>query len=73
MKLENKKTLLKSMNNLSNSFGKLINALETIQLEDKIDVNDFIVDNYPFKYELYEQYSNLFDWLESIENNIREL
>ena len=73
MKLENKKTLLKSMNNLNNSFGKLINALETIQLEDKIDVNDFIVDNYPFKYELYEQYSSLFDWLESIENNIKEL
>lgn len=73
MKLENKKTLLKSMNNLSNSFGKLINALETIQLEDKIDINDFIVDNYPFKSELYEQYSSLFDWLESIENNIREL
>lgn len=73
MKLENKKNLLKSMNNLSNSFGKLINALETIQLEDKIDVNDFIVDNYPFKSELYEQYSRLFDWLESIENNIKEL
>ena len=73
MKLENKKTLLKSMNNLSNSFGKLINALETIQLEDKIDINDFIVDNYPFKYELYEQYSSLFDWLESIENNIKKL
>ena len=73
MKLENKKDLLNSMNNLSNSFGELIHSLECIQLENKIDINDFIVDNYPFKSDLYEEYINILDWLESIKNNIEEL
>ena len=73
MKLENKKNLLNSMNDLSDSFEKLINSLESIQLENKIDINDFIVDNYPFKLDLYEEYENILDWLESIKNNIKEL
>ena len=47
-----------------------MSELENYERENKTDMNDLIVEDYPFGYDLYEQYSDILTWTESIENKL---
>ena len=64
------KALLESIGNLKDAFRYLISELENYEAENKTDINDLITKDYPFDKDLYEQYCDILDWTESIENNL---
>ena len=68
--MKNNKALLESIDNLKDAFRYFISELENYEHENKTDINDLIVKDYPFNKDLYEQYCDILDWAESIENNL---
>ena len=68
--MKGNKALLESIDNLKDAFRYFISELENYETENKIDMNDLISKDYPFKKDLYEQYCDILDWTENIENNL---
>ena len=68
--MKNNKALLESMENLKDAFRYFISEIENYETENKADMNDLIVKDYPFDKDLYEKYCDILDWTESIENNL---
>ena len=68
--MKDNKALLESIENLKDAFGYFISELENYERENKLDMNDLIIKNYPFNKDLYEKYCDILDWAESIENNL---
>ena len=68
--MKNNKALLESIDNLKDAFRYFISELENYERENKIDMNDLIIEDYPFGYDLYEQYCDILSWTESIENKL---
>ena len=40
--------------------------------ENNIDINDLIVEEYPFDKDLYETHMDILDWLNSINDKLKE-
>ena len=68
--MKNNKALLESIDNLKDAFRYFLSELENYEIENKTDINDLIVKDYPFKKDLYEQYCDILTWTESIENKL---
>ena len=68
--MKNNKALLESIDNLKDAFRYFLSELENYERENKTDMNDLIVEDYPFNKDLYEQYSDILTWTESIENKL---
>ena len=68
--MKNNKALLESIGNLKDAFRYFLSELENYENENKIDINDLIVEDYPFNKDLYEQYCDILSWTESIENKL---
>ena len=68
--MKGNKPLLESIDNLKDAFRYFISELENYEAENKTDMNDLITKDYPFNKDLYEQYCDILDWTESIENNL---
>ena len=68
--MKNNKALLESIDNLKDAFRYFISELESYEHENKTDINDLIVKDYPFNKDLYEQYCDVLTWTESIENKL---
>ena len=68
--MKDNKALLESIENLKDAFRYFISELENYERENKSDMNNLIIENYPFNKDLYEQYCDILDWTESIENNL---
>ena len=64
--------LLKSMVDLKDSLYNFITELENFEKENNIDINDLIVEEYPFDKDLYETHMDILDWLNSINDKLKE-
>ena len=64
--------LLRSMVDLKDSLYNFITELENFEKENDIDINDLIVEEYPFDKDLYETHMDILDWLNSINNKLKE-
>ena len=70
--MKNKNELLKSMVDLKDSLYNFITELENFEKENNIDINDLIVEEYPFDKDLYETHMDILDWLNSINDKLKE-
>ena len=68
----NKFELLRSMVDLKDSLYNFITELENFEKENNIDINDLIVEEYPFDKDLYETHMDILDWLNSINDKLKE-
>lgn len=72
MNMKGKNELLKNISNLKESLYDFINSLEDFEKKNNIDINDLIIEKYPFKKDLYEQQSDIMDWLYNIAEKIED-
>ena len=70
--MNNKFELLRSMVDLKDSLYNFITELENFEKENNIDINDLIVEEYPFDKDLYETHMDILDWLNSINDKLKE-
>ena len=70
--MKNKFELLRSMVDLKDSLYNFITELENFEKENNIDINDLIVEEYPFDKDLYETHMDILDWLNSINAKLKE-
>ena len=70
--MKNKFELLRSMVDLKDSLYNFITELENFEKENDIDINDLIVEEYPFDKDLYETHMDILDWLNSINDKLKE-
>ena len=71
--MKNKKELLKSMSVLRKDLYNFITELENFEHNNNIDINDLIVEKYPFDKDLYEKQLEIMDWLYNIAGKIEDL
>ena len=64
--------LLRSMVDLKDSLYNFITELENFEKENNIDINDLIVEEYPFDKDLYETHMDILNWLNSINDKLKE-
>ena len=65
--------LLRSMVDLKDSLYNFITELENFEKENNIDINDLIIEKYPFDKDLYEKQLEIMDWLYNIAGKIEDL
>ena len=70
--MKNKNELLKSMSVLRKDLYNFITELENFEHNNNIDINDLIVEKYPFDKDLYETHMDILDWLNSINDKLKE-
>ena len=70
--IKSKNELLENISNLKESLYDFISSLEDFERENNIDINDLITEKYPFKKDLYEQQSDITDWLYNIAEKIED-
>ena len=63
--------LLRSMVDLKDSLYNFITELENFEKENNIDIND-LIEEYPFDKDLYETHMDILDWLNSINDKLKE-
>ena len=71
--MKNKNELLKSMSVLKKDLYNFITELENFEHNNNIDINDLIVEKYPFDKDLYEKQLEIMDWLYNIAGKIEDL
>ena len=71
--MKNKNELLKSMAVLRKDLYNFITELENFEHNNNIDINDLIVEKYPFDKDLYEKQLEIMDWLYNIAGKIEDL
>ena len=71
--MKNKFELLRSMVDLKDSLYNFITELENFEHNNNIDINDLIVEKYPFDKDLYEKQLEIMDWLYNIAGKIEDL
>lgn len=69
--MKGKSELLTSISNLKESLYDFIIQLEKLEKDNDIDINDIIVEKYPFNKDLYEKENDIYNWLENIGEKIK--
>ena len=73
----NKKELIKLISQKSKDLGFVMSNLytlfEKLEYEYDIDMNDYIVEKYPFDKDYLEMISQVFEWTENIRKNLENL
>lgn len=69
--MKNKSELLKSISNLKESLYDFIIQLEKLEKDNDIDINDIIIDKYPFNKDLYDKENDILEWLNCISEKIK--
>ena len=73
----NKKELIKLISQRSKDLDFIMNDLytlfEKLEYEYDIDMNDYIVEKYPFDKDYLEMISQVFEWTENIRENLENL
>ena len=69
--MKNKSELLTSISNLKDSLYDFIIQLEKLEKDNNIDINDIIIDKYPFNKDLYDKENDIMEWLDSISEKIK--
>ena len=70
--LNNKEELIRNLKDLDKSFYNVLCLFEKIETENNIDINDYIINKYPFKKSFDEVSIDLSNWIESIINNLNK-
>ena len=70
--LNNKEELIRSLKDLDKNFYNVLCLFEKIETENNIDINDYIINKYPFKKSFDEVSIDLSNWIESIINNLNK-
>ena len=70
--LNNKEELIRGLKDLDKSFYNVLCLFEKIETENNIDINDYIINKYPFKKSFDEVSIDLSNWIESIINNLNK-
>ena len=72
-----KKELIKLISQRSKDLDFVMNNLytlfEKLEYEYDIDMNDYIVEKYPFDKDYLEMISQVFEWTENIRENLENL
>ena len=72
-----KKELIKLISQKSKDLDFVMNDLytlfEKLEYEYDIDMNDYIVEKYPFNKDYLEMISQVFEWTENIRENLENL
>ena len=72
-----KKELIKLISQKSKDLDFIMNDLytlfEKLEYEYDIDMNDYIVEKYPFDKDYLEMISQVFEWTENIRGNLENL
>ena len=72
-----KKELIKLISQRSKDLDFVMNNLytlfEKLEYEYDIDMNDYIVEKYPFDKDYLEMISQVFEWTENIRKNLENL
>ena len=72
-----KKELIKLISQRSKDLDFIMNDLytlfEKLEYEYDIDMNDYIVEKYPFDKDYLEMISQVFEWTENIRENLENL
>ena len=71
--MKNKNELLKSMSILRKDLYNFIIELENFEYNNNIDINDLIIEKYPFEKDLYEKQLEIMNWLYNIAEKIEDL
>ena len=71
--MKNKNELLKNMSVLRKDLYNFITELENFEHNNNIDINDLIIEKYPFDKDLYEKQLEIMDWLYNIAGKIEDL
>ena len=69
--MKNKSELLKSISNLKENLYDFIIQLEKLEKDNDIDINNIIVDKYPFNKDLYDKENDILEWLNCISEKIK--
>ena len=73
----NKKELIELISQKSKDLDFIMNDLytlfEKLEYEYDIDMNDYIVEKYPFDKDYLEMISQVFEWTENIRENLENL
>ena len=73
----NKKELIKLISQKSKDLdfvmSNLYTLFEKLEYEYDIDMNDYIVEKYPFDKDYLEMISQVFEWTENIRKNLENL
>ena len=73
----NKKDLINLISQRSKDLdfvmSNLYTLFEKLEYEYDIDMNDYIVEKYPFNKDMLEQISEVFEWTESIREKLENL
>ena len=70
--LNNKEELIRNLKDLDKSFYNVLCLFEKIETENNIDINDYIINKYPFKKSFDEVSIDLSNWIESIIDNLNK-
>ena len=70
--LNNKEELIRCLKDLNENFYNVLCLFEKIEVENNIDINDYIIDKYPFRKSFDEVNVDLFDWIENIIDNLNK-
>ena len=72
-----KKELIKLISQKSKDLDFIMNDLytlfEKLEYEYDVDMNDYIVEKYPFDKDYLEMISQVFEWTENIRKNLENL
>lgn len=69
--MKNKSELSKSISNLKESLYDFIIQLEKVEKDNDIDINNIIIDKYPFNNDLYDKENDIMEWLNCINEKIK--
>lgn len=69
--MKNKSELSKSISNLKESLYDFIIQLEKLEKDNDIDINNIIIDKYPFNKDLYDKENDILEWLNCISEKIK--
>ena len=69
--MRGKSELSKSISNLKDSLYDFIVELEKVEKDNNIDINNIIVEKYPFEKDLYDKENDILEWLNSINEKIK--
>lgn len=69
--MKNKSELSKSISNLKESLYDFVIQLEKFEKDNDIDINNIIIDKYPFNKDLYDKENDILEWLNCISEKIK--
>lgn len=70
--LKNKEELIRGLKDLDKSFYNVLCLFEKSEIDNNIDINDYIIDKYPFEKSFDEVSTDLFKWIENIIDNLNK-